>query len=59
MNLEAYQGKVNAKFGTEFKLPVLFFTQLVGLALGVNPDELGFRRQLIPFEPRFMQVAEA
>jgi len=59
MNLEAYQGKVNAKFGTEFKMPVLFFTQLVGLALGVRPNELGFHRQLVPFEPRFMQALEA
>jgi heterodisulfide reductase subunit B len=59
INLEAYQGRVNAKFQTEFKIPVLFFTQLVGLALGAPPRDLGFQRQLIPFEHKLMQLAEA
>jgi heterodisulfide reductase subunit B len=59
INLEAYQGRVNAKFQTEFKIPVLFFTQLVGLALGASPRDLGFQRQLIPFEHKLMQLAEA
>jgi heterodisulfide reductase subunit B len=59
INLEAYQGRVNAKFQTDFKIPVLFFTQLLGLALGANPRDLGFQRQLIPFEHKLMQLAEA
>jgi heterodisulfide reductase subunit B len=59
INLEAYQGRVNAKFQTDFKIPVLFFTQLVGLALGASPRDLGFQRQLIPFEHKLMQLAEA
>jgi heterodisulfide reductase subunit B len=59
INLEAYQARVNAKFQTEFKIPILFFTQLVGLALGANPRDLGFQRQLIPFEHKLMQLAEA
>jgi heterodisulfide reductase subunit B len=50
INLEAYQSKVNSRFGTKFKLPVLFFTQLLGLALGAEPDEVGLQRQIIPFE---------
>jgi heterodisulfide reductase subunit B len=59
INLEAYQGRVNAKFQTDFRMPVLFFTQLVGLALGATPRDLGFQRQLIPFEHKLMQLAEA
>lgn len=50
INLEAYQGKINAMFGTKFNIPVLFFTQLLGLALGAEPTELGLQRQLIPFD---------
>jgi heterodisulfide reductase subunit B len=49
INLEAYQGKVNATFGTRFELPILFFTQLLGFALGAHPMELGFQRQLVSF----------
>jgi heterodisulfide reductase subunit B len=31
-------------------LPVLYFTQLVGLALGCSPDELGLEHGLVPVE---------
>jgi heterodisulfide reductase subunit B len=47
MNLEAYQPKVNAMFGTDFNIPVLYFTQLAGLALGVNSRKLAIDRQVI------------
>lgn len=50
INLEAYQKKINKKFKTKHHMPVLFFTQAVGLALGGNPKELGLHRSLIPFE---------
>jgi heterodisulfide reductase subunit B len=59
INLEAYQGKVNAQFGTKIEIPVLFFTQLLGLALGANAAELGLQRQLIPFECEFSELAIA
>lgn len=49
INLEAYQNKINKKFETDFKTPVLFFTQIIGYALGGDPRELGLHRQLIPF----------
>jgi len=47
VNLEAYQGKLNRRFGTEFAIPVLPFTQLVGLALGVEPKKLGLGMELV------------
>ena len=49
INLEAYQDKINNKFKTDLHLPILFFTQALGLALGGNPKELGIQRSLIPF----------
>jgi len=49
INLEAYQDKINKKFKTDLHLPILFFTQALGLALGGNPKELGIQRSLIPF----------
>jgi heterodisulfide reductase subunit B len=49
INLEAYQGKINKKFKTNFHMPVLFFTQALGLALGGSPGGLGLHRNLIPF----------
>jgi len=49
INLEAYQNKINKKYKTDFHLPVLFFTQALGLALGGTPKELGIQRSIIPF----------
>lgn len=47
INLECYQRHVNRMFGTGFAVPILYFTQLVGLALGVPPQRLGIGTELI------------
>jgi len=39
---EDNQRKIEAKFGVEYKLPVIYYPQLLGLALGFKPRELGF-----------------
>ncbi len=39
-NLDMYQKDMIAKFGQKTKLPVIYFTQLMGLALGFSPKEL-------------------
>ncbi|MBN1885569.1 MAG: CoB--CoM heterodisulfide reductase iron-sulfur subunit B family protein [Candidatus Krumholzibacteriota bacterium] len=44
MNLDVYQGKVNRLFKTKFRLPVIYFTQIVGLALGIDAKRLGLQR---------------
>jgi heterodisulfide reductase subunit B len=48
VNLEAYQKRINKKFGTAFNIPVIFFTQLLGVALGCSEKELGLHRTLVP-----------
>lgn len=40
-NLDMRQAAVEKKYGEKFNLPVLYFTELVGLALGVPPQGLG------------------
>jgi heterodisulfide reductase subunit B len=47
INLEAYQKKVNKMFGASYEIPVVYFTQLLGLALGCSEQELGLQRNLI------------
>ncbi|MDR5695172.1 MAG: CoB--CoM heterodisulfide reductase iron-sulfur subunit B family protein [Armatimonadota bacterium] len=56
VNLECYQRHVNRTFGTTFKLPVLYFTQLVGLALGISPRRLGIGKELISPTPVLARV---
>ncbi len=48
LNLDAYQSQVNRKLGTNFKLPVLFFTQLMGVAFELDEGELGLETSIVP-----------
>jgi len=41
VNLEVYQGQVNREFGTHFSIPVVYFTQLMGMALGLEAKRIG------------------
>jgi len=45
-NLDTRQVQVNKHFKKHFSLPVFYFTQLVGLALGYPPKELGLYSHL-------------
>jgi len=46
-NLDIYQEDVNKHFGTNFNIPVLFFTQLMGLAFGINHTSLGIGKEIV------------
>jgi len=46
-NLDAYQSRVNARFKTAFKIPVLYITQLIGLALGITPKALAMDTNIV------------
>jgi heterodisulfide reductase subunit B len=46
-NLDAYQSRVNSKFGANFNIPVLFVTQIIGLALGIDPLLLGLNTNIV------------
>jgi heterodisulfide reductase subunit B len=50
VNLELYQKQVNREFGTEFSIPIMYFTQLLGLALGIAPGRLGIGKELVSME---------
>jgi len=47
-NLDAYQSAINRKYGTNFNIPIVYFTQLVGLAAGAKAEALGMQRCLVP-----------
>jgi heterodisulfide reductase subunit B len=47
INLDAYQGKINRKFKTNYSMPVLVFPQLVGLALSIPVEELAIQKGLV------------
>jgi len=41
VNVEVYQSQVNREFGTNFSIPVMYFTQLMGMALGIESKRIG------------------
>lgn len=51
VNLELYQKQVNREFGTNFSIPVMYFTQIMGVALGIAPGRLGIGKELISAAP--------
>ena len=51
VNLELYQNNVNREYGTQFSIPVMYFTQLLGLALGITPGRLGVGKELVSAAP--------
>ena len=46
-NLDMRQAQVNKRYGTKFDLPVFYFTQLIGLALGLEHKELGLSMGMV------------
>jgi len=51
VNLEVYQSQVNREFGTDFAVPVMYFTQLMGLAFGLKRDRLGIGQEMVSGAP--------
>jgi heterodisulfide reductase subunit B len=59
VNLEVYQSEVNHEYGTDFELPVMYFTQLLSLALGSTPKQAGIGREVVPLGPVVACAARA
>jgi heterodisulfide reductase subunit B len=56
MNLAAYQDRLSAQFGRDLHIPVLWFTELLGIALGLDEKTLGLNRHLEPISDRIMAM---
>ncbi|OPY69653.1 MAG: succinate dehydrogenase/fumarate reductase iron-sulfur subunit [Syntrophorhabdaceae bacterium PtaU1.Bin034] len=46
-NLDLRQGQVNAALGKSFSIPVLYFSQIIGLTYGYSPKELGIDKNIV------------
>jgi heterodisulfide reductase subunit B len=46
-NLDTRQADINKKYGTSFSIPVLYLSQLMGLAQKLNSSQLGLDRLII------------
>jgi heterodisulfide reductase subunit B len=57
MNLESYQGLVSKKLDQPIDMPVLYLTQLLGLAFGLPEDELGLKHNIVPLKSLSAKLA--
>ncbi|HTW39831.1 MAG TPA: CoB--CoM heterodisulfide reductase iron-sulfur subunit B family protein [Thermoplasmata archaeon] len=56
ISLDAYQNKAEAAVGHALDMPIFHLPQVVGLALGATPEELGLPRHLVPTEPALARI---
>jgi heterodisulfide reductase subunit B len=45
-NLDGRQSQIEEKYNTRYRLPIIYITQLMGLAFGAQPKELGLQALL-------------
>ncbi|OGI37374.1 MAG: heterodisulfide reductase [Candidatus Muproteobacteria bacterium RBG_16_62_13] len=47
MNVEVYQGQINKRYGTKFKIPVTYYSQLMAVAYGASAKEAGLDGNIV------------
>lgn len=47
VNLDLKQGQINRRRKSDFNMPVFYFTQLLGLAFGASPQEMGIDKHMV------------
>jgi len=57
ISLDAYQNRAEKAVGHSLDLPVFHLPQVVGLALGATPEELGLPRHLVPTEAALAKIS--
>lgn len=56
LNLDAYQDAVNRHFGTDYHIPILYFTQLMALAFGLLPEAAGIGQEFVEARPALARI---
>jgi heterodisulfide reductase subunit B2 len=47
INLDTRQEQIAEESGETFDIPILYFTQLLGLAFGIHPSQLGLNKHIV------------
>jgi heterodisulfide reductase subunit B len=56
LNLDAYQANVNRYFGADFRIPILYFTQLMAIAFGVSAREAGLGSEIVSADSALAKI---
>ncbi|MCU0494925.1 MAG: CoB--CoM heterodisulfide reductase iron-sulfur subunit B family protein [Chloroflexaceae bacterium] len=55
-NLDGFQESVNKHFKTDYRMPILFITQLMGMAFGMSAETLGIGKEFVDARPALAKV---
>ena len=58
LNLDAYQDAVNKEYGSNINMPILYFTQLMGLAFGMTEKEMDIGSELVSAKEALGHIGE-
>jgi heterodisulfide reductase subunit B len=56
INIDAYQGEMNARFHTNYRMPIVFFTELMALAFGLDAKASGIGREYTDPRPALAKI---
>ncbi|OFW61577.1 MAG: hypothetical protein A2133_10550 [Actinobacteria bacterium RBG_16_64_13] len=60
VNLDLKQAQINSFLGTDYKVPILYLPQVLGLAFGLSADDVQLKKNIVDPEPLVKKaIAEA
>lgn len=57
LNLDGQQPKASAQSGTKINMPILHLPQMIGLAMGLSPKQLGMGQHMISTKPLLQKAS--
>ncbi|MBE0558910.1 MAG: hypothetical protein IH628_16910 [Proteobacteria bacterium] len=57
INLDTRQGQISEESGETFQIPIVYFTQMLGLAFGIHPSRLGLNKHIVDTGPLVDRIA--
>lgn len=58
-NLDLRQSQINSSQNKVFDIPIFYFTQLIGLAMGIKEKELGLNKHIVSPKGLLKRISEA
>lgn len=57
INLDAYQKKISERFSQNLSIPIIYFTQLMGIAFGIPGKKLALNKTIVPTKSILKKVS--
>lgn len=58
-NLELRQSDIGKKYDVNYSLPIIYITELIGLAIGLKPSKLGLDKHIVSTKPVLEKVLQS